>query len=242
MNENAGPYAGLDRFEARATRRRRPREGRLPGRERRTTRCRSANAIAARPSSSRASRRSGSSKIRPLADRAIEAVEHGEIKFVPEKYAKTYLEWMRNIHDWCISRQLWWGHRIPAWHCTCGEIIVARETPAKCKCGSARSSRTPTYSTPGSRPDCCRARAGLAGKDAGPRSFLSHDAADYRLRHPVLLGGAHDHDELPLHARPPQTRIRTLVGTKNDIPFRRSTFTAWCATPNARRCRRPRAT
>ena len=79
-------------------------------------------------------------KIQPLADRAIEVVEKGNIKFVPENYAKTYFEWMRNIHDWCISRQLWWGHRIPAWYChDCGEVIVARETPTKCtKCGSSK--------------------------------------------------------------------------------------------------------
>ena len=55
-------------------------------------------------------------KIQPLADRAIAVVENGDVKFVPENYSKTYFEWMRNIHDWCISRQLWWGHRIPAWH------------------------------------------------------------------------------------------------------------------------------
>jgi valyl-tRNA synthetase len=78
-------------------------------------------------------------KIQPLADKAIAAVEQGHIKFTPEQYAKTYFEWMRNIHDWCISRQLWWGHRIPAWHCrNCKQITVARETPAKCSyCGSA---------------------------------------------------------------------------------------------------------
>ncbi len=56
-------------------------------------------------------------RIQPLADKAIAAVEQGHIRFTPEQYAKTYFEWMRNIHDWCISRQLWWGHRIPAWHC-----------------------------------------------------------------------------------------------------------------------------
>jgi valyl-tRNA synthetase len=78
-------------------------------------------------------------KIQPLADKAIEAVDKGYIKFTPDQYRKTYDEWMRNIHDWCISRQLWWGHRIPAWHCgACGEIRVARETPTTCShCGSA---------------------------------------------------------------------------------------------------------
>ncbi|MBB6147084.1 valyl-tRNA synthetase [Silvibacterium bohemicum] len=79
-------------------------------------------------------------KIQPLADKAIAAVEQGHIKFTPEQYAKTYFEWMRNIHDWCISRQLWWGHRIPAWHCeACGQITVSRaDKPASCaECGSA---------------------------------------------------------------------------------------------------------
>ncbi|WP_158819954.1 valine--tRNA ligase [Granulicella sp. S156] len=79
-------------------------------------------------------------KIQPLADKAIEAVDKGYIKFTPENYRKTYDEWMKNIHDWCISRQLWWGHRIPAWHCgDCGEINVSRDTPTACaKCGSAK--------------------------------------------------------------------------------------------------------
>ncbi|HWZ43115.1 MAG TPA: valine--tRNA ligase [Candidatus Saccharimonadales bacterium] len=79
-------------------------------------------------------------KIAPLAQRAIEAVEKGEIVFTPANYAKTYFEWMRNIHDWCISRQLWWGHRIPVWHChECKEITVARSIPAGCsQCGSAQ--------------------------------------------------------------------------------------------------------
>jgi valyl-tRNA synthetase len=67
-----------------------------------------------------------------MAANAIAAVEQGYIKFTPDQYRKTYDEWMKNIYDWCISRQLWWGHRIPAWHCACGEITVARETPAAC--------------------------------------------------------------------------------------------------------------
>ncbi|MDR3699999.1 MAG: valine--tRNA ligase [Candidatus Sulfopaludibacter sp.] len=76
-------------------------------------------------------------KTKPLAEKAIEAVESGRIEFIPSNWTKTYYEWMYNIRDWCISRQLWWGHRIPAWHCReCHEIIVARETPARCpNCG-----------------------------------------------------------------------------------------------------------
>jgi len=79
-------------------------------------------------------------KIQPLADKAIAAVKEGHIKFTPEMYAKTYLNWMENIHDWCISRQLWWGHRIPAWHCAaCHKTTVAREDPTKCShCGSEK--------------------------------------------------------------------------------------------------------
>jgi len=77
-------------------------------------------------------------KIQPLADKAIAAVKDGHIQFTPEMYKKTYLNWMENIYDWCISRQLWWGHRIPAWHCgTCGKITVARVDPASCAhCGA----------------------------------------------------------------------------------------------------------
>jgi valyl-tRNA synthetase len=83
-------------------------------------------------------------KIQPLADKAIAAVKpdadgNKAIRFVPEMYEKTYLNWMENIHDWCISRQLWWGHRIPAWHCSaCHKITVAWEDALKCAhCGSA---------------------------------------------------------------------------------------------------------
>ena len=76
-------------------------------------------------------------KIQPLADKAIEAVEKGHITFTPDNNRKTYMEWMTNIHDWCISRQLWWGHRIPAWHCNaCGCITVSRDIATACSgCG-----------------------------------------------------------------------------------------------------------
>ncbi len=74
--------------------------------------------------------------MKPLAKPALEAVYDGRTKFVPERFSRTYYNWMENIRDWCISRQLWWGHRIPAWYCPCGEIIVSRETPTVCpKCG-----------------------------------------------------------------------------------------------------------
>jgi valyl-tRNA synthetase len=79
-------------------------------------------------------------KIKPLAEPALLAVEQGRTEFVPAKFANIYFEWMRNIRDWCISRQLWWGHRIPAWYCDdCGEMIVSRREIERCpKCSSSR--------------------------------------------------------------------------------------------------------
>ena len=84
-------------------------------------------------------------KTKPLAEKAIQAVESGRIEFIPANWSKTYYEWMYNIRDWCISRQLWWGHRIPAWHCQeCHEIVVARETPAVCsRCASSNLVQDP---------------------------------------------------------------------------------------------------
>jgi len=79
-------------------------------------------------------------KVAPLAKEAIRAVKEGKIKFIPSNWAKTYFEWMYNIHDWCISRQLWWGHRIPAWYCQdCQQVNVAMEAPKRCEnCQSQR--------------------------------------------------------------------------------------------------------
>jgi valyl-tRNA synthetase len=84
-------------------------------------------------------------KMKPLAGKAIAAVEAGRVEFIPDNYSKTYFEWMYNIRDWCISRQLWWGHRIPAWHCrNCQEIMVAREAPSNCaRCGQTELEQDP---------------------------------------------------------------------------------------------------
>jgi valyl-tRNA synthetase len=140
MNANAGPYSGLDRFAARA----RivedlSEQGFLVGTKDYMIalgKCdRSGTIVEPRLSTQ------WFIKIAPLAKRAIEVVEKGYIRFTPENYGQIYLNWMRNIHDWCISRQLWWGHRIPAWYCTnndCKEVIVAREAPAACKCGNTK--------------------------------------------------------------------------------------------------------
>ncbi len=84
-------------------------------------------------------------KMAPLAKEAIRVVEDGEIKFVPDRFSKVYLNWMNNVRDWCISRQLWWGHQIPAWYCQdCGHITVSREDPTECEhCHSKNIKRDP---------------------------------------------------------------------------------------------------
>ena len=83
-------------------------------------------------------------KMEPLAKPAIDAVKDGDIRFIPERMDKVYYNWMENIKDWCISRQLWWGHQIPAWYCECGETIVSETVPTVCpKCGGTHLNRDP---------------------------------------------------------------------------------------------------
>jgi valyl-tRNA synthetase len=135
MNENAGAYAGLDRYEARKRVLEDLKEqGFLVGEKDHTLsigKCdRCGTVIEPRLSEQ------WFIKNTPLAERAKAAVESGAITIVPENYRTIYLNWMTNIHDWCVSRQLWWGHRIPAWTCdSCKDVTVAREEPSACKCG-----------------------------------------------------------------------------------------------------------
>ncbi|NLJ76805.1 MAG: valine--tRNA ligase [Peptococcaceae bacterium] len=84
-------------------------------------------------------------RMKPLADPAIEAVKEGRIRFVPDRFTKVYLNWMENIRDWCISRQLWWGHRIPVWYCQdCGEMVASKDPVARCpRCGSTTLEQDP---------------------------------------------------------------------------------------------------
>jgi len=146
MNEQAGAYAGLDRFQARERILRDLQDrGLLAGvkdHEYAIGKCDRCKTVVEPRLSTQ-----WFVKIGPLAEPAIRAVESGEVTIVPENYAKTYFEWMRNIHDWCISRQLWWGHRIPAWHCVseaCKNMVVAREAPARCsQCGGTRLEQDP---------------------------------------------------------------------------------------------------
>lgn len=136
MNENAGIYEGLDRYEARAKIvEALSNEGYLvriePHSHNVGTCYRCGTVVEPRVSFQWFVR------MKPLAEPAIRAVREGETKFVPERFDKTYFNWMENIRDWCISRQLWWGHRIPAYYCRdCGEIHVGATAPTSCaKCG-----------------------------------------------------------------------------------------------------------
>ncbi|MDR3313574.1 MAG: valine--tRNA ligase [Oscillospiraceae bacterium] len=144
MNENAGQYAGLDRYECRKQlvaeldklgflAKTEPMKHNVGS----CYRC--GTVVEPRVSLQWFVR------MQPLAEPAIAAVRSGETRMVPERFTKTYFHWMENIKDWCISRQLWWGHRIPVWYCAdCGEMTVARETPAGCAhCGGQNLAQDP---------------------------------------------------------------------------------------------------
>ncbi len=137
INERGGKYAGLDRYEARkAMVADLEAQGLLVKVEKHVhnvgthDRCRATVEPLIKPQ--------WFVKMSEMAKEAIKALEDGKLKFVPERFDKTYLRWLENIRDWCISRQLWWGHRIPAYYCdACGEIVVSKGAPEKCpKCGS----------------------------------------------------------------------------------------------------------
>ncbi len=144
INENGGKYAGMDRYEARKLMVEELKEKGLLVK------------VADHSHNVGTHDRCGTTveplikqqwfvKMEELAKPAIEAVKNGELTFVPERFDKTYLHWLENIRDWCISRQLWWGHRIPAYYCDqCGELVVAREQPETCpKCGCKHFTQDP---------------------------------------------------------------------------------------------------
>ena len=144
INENGGPYNGMDRYECRkAIVRDLEEQGYLvktePYSHNVGTCYRCHNDVEPLISAQ------WFVKMEPLAKEALRVVREGETKFVPERFSKTYINWMENVHDWCISRQLWWGHQIPAWYCgDCGHINVSREDPAKCEqCGGTHLTRDP---------------------------------------------------------------------------------------------------
>lgn len=142
MNENAGKYQGMDRYECRKAIVHDLEEGGFlvkiePHVHNVGTCYRCKTTVEPKVS------KQWFVKMKPLAEPAIECVKDGRTKFIPERFEKIYFHWMENIKDWCISRQLWWGHRIPAWYCAdCGEVIVSREEPHTCpKCGSTKLSQ-----------------------------------------------------------------------------------------------------
>ena len=147
MTQDAGPYAGQDRFEARAgVIKQLEHEAllvKVEDHRHAVGHCQRCDTIVEPLVSTQ-----WFVRIRPLAEPAIQAVKENRITFVPDNWAKTYFEWMTNIHDWCISRQLWWGHRIPAWYCdACGEMVVQEETPKGCRCGQRLRQETNVLDT-----------------------------------------------------------------------------------------------
>ena len=139
INENGGKYRGLDRYEARKQVVKDLEEQgfliKIEPMVHAVGRCYRCDTVV-EPSLSD----QWYVKVGPLAERAIAAVENGEVVFFPETWKKVYLNWMREIRDWCISRQLWWGHRVPVWYCDdCNEVIVEENDPSVCpKCGSRK--------------------------------------------------------------------------------------------------------
>ena len=147
MTEEAGPYAGQDRFAARrALVAQLDAEGLLDGVEdhvHAVGHCQRCGTVVEPLLSTQ-----WFVKIKPLADHALDVVEQGQTQFVPDNWTKIYSDWMTNIHDWCVSRQLWWGHRIPAWYCdACDAVLVAEETPASCPCGGSLRQDTDVLDT-----------------------------------------------------------------------------------------------
>jgi len=144
VNENGGPYAGLDRYEARKKLWEDMRQAGLVLKEEPYTltipRSQRGGEIVEPMVSTQ-----WFVRIQPLADAALQAVRDGRIRIVPERFTKVYYNWLENIQDWCISRQLWWGHRIPVWYCaSCGKMTVTRQDPSHCThCNSTHIEQDP---------------------------------------------------------------------------------------------------
>lgn len=194
MNENSGKYAGMDRFAARdAVVADLENEGVLlsvTDLKHSVGHCYRCHTIVEPYLSEQWFVRT-----RPLADAGVASVKAGKIRFIPEQWTNVYYQWMENIRDWCISRQLWWGHRIPAWYCCkCGEVIVDETAPCKCpKCGSTELRQDEdvldTWFSSGLWPF---STMGWPDETETLKKILSYVRACYGLRYNIFLGRTYD--------------------------------------------------
>ncbi len=220
MTAEAGAYAGLDRFEARAdVVAALEREGllvKVEPHQNTVGHCQRCSTVIEPLVSTQ-----WFVKIEPLAEAAIRVVEEGQIRFVPENWTKTYFEWMHNIRDWCISRQLWWGHRIPAWYCErCGATIVDEVTPDTCRCGGALTQEPDVLDTWFSSQLWPFSTLGWPDRTADLARFYPTD---------VLVTGF---DIIFFWVA---RMIMSGVKFTGDVPFREVYITGWCATSGDRR-------
>ena len=229
MNAAAGTYAGLDRFEAR---KKIVEDLKTLGLLEKVADHTHAIGICERSRTIVEPRASVQwfCKMKPLAEPAIAAVERGEIHIVPDNRREEFFNWMRNIRDWTLSRQLWWGHRIPAWYCKeHRHVIVARETPTKCpECGSEHLTQDgdvlDTWFSSGLWPF---STLGWPEKTAGLREVLPDDPDDHRATTFCFSG----------------SRAWRCSGftSRAKCHSARCTCTRWFEPQAARRCRSPRA-
>ena len=183
INENGGKYAGMDRYEARKQIIEDLKEinllEKIEEHKHNVGTCQRCAPVVEPVIS-----KQWFVKMKPLAEPAIKVVREGKTKFIPDRFAKIYFNWMENIQDWCISRQLWWGHRIPAYYCQkCGEVVVAKAMPEKCpKCSHDKFEQDQdTLDTWFSSALWPFSTLGWPGRNGGFKIFLSDRGFGYCL-------------------------------------------------------------